>query len=49
MIYLFLNGLIGNKNKIKEINKIKIKYGENPNQKAYYLPNSKRKSFYIST
>ena len=31
-----------NKNtKKKTNNKIKIKYGENPNQKAYYLTNSK--------
>jgi phosphoribosylaminoimidazolecarboxamide formyltransferase / IMP cyclohydrolase len=28
-------------NKIKKSNKIKIRYGENPNQKAYYLTNSK--------
>ncbi len=33
------NGKKGRKNKIK------IKYGENPNQKAYYLTNSKRNLF----
>ena len=31
--------------KNKKSNKIKIKYGENPNQKAYYLPNSKSNLF----
>ena len=31
--------------KNKENKKIKIKYGENPNQKAYYLPNSKSNLF----
>ena len=35
-----------NKNKKKKINnKIKLKYGENPNQKAYYLINSKQNLF----
>tara|TARA_B100001093_G_scaffold516910_1_gene596919 strand:+ start:115 stop:1614 length:1500 start_codon:yes stop_codon:yes gene_type:complete len=35
-----------NKNKKKEKNnKIKMKYGENPNQKAYYLTNSKSNLF----
>ena len=35
-----------NSNKIKERNKrIKIKYGENPNQKAYYLTNNKSNLF----
>ena len=31
--------------KKKKTNKINIKYGENPNQKAYYLPNSKSNLF----
>ena len=31
--------------KIKKNNKIKIKYGENPNQKAYYLTNNKSNLF----
>ena len=31
--------------KNKKDNKITIKYGENPNQKAYYLPNSKSNLF----
>ena len=34
----------GNKKKIKN-NKIKIKYGENPNQKAYYLAKNKSNLF----
>jgi len=34
----------GRQNK-KRDKKIKIKYGENPNQKAYYLPNSKQNLF----
>ena len=33
------------KDKKKEIRKIKIKYGENPNQKAYYLPKSEKNIF----
>ncbi len=40
-IFKWLNG---NKNKETK-NKIKIKYGENPNQKAYYLTNSKSNLF----
>jgi len=34
----------GDKRKVKN-NKIKIKYGENPNQKAYYLTNTKSNLF----
>ena len=33
------------KDKKKELKKIKIKYGENPNQKAYYLSNSEKNIF----
>jgi phosphoribosylaminoimidazolecarboxamide formyltransferase / IMP cyclohydrolase len=40
-IFKWLNG----KQNKKRDNKIKIKYGENPNQKAYYLPNSKQNLF----
>jgi phosphoribosylaminoimidazolecarboxamide formyltransferase/IMP cyclohydrolase len=40
-IFKWLNG---NKKKIKN-NKIKIKYGENPNQKAYYLAKTKSNLF----
>ena len=38
------NWFSGNKKKERN-NKIKIKYGENPNQKAYYLTNSKANLF----
>ena len=40
-IFKWLNG----NQKKKKDNKIKIKYGENPNQKAYYLSNSKTNLF----
>ena len=33
------------KDEKKEVKKIKIKYGENPNQKAYYLSNSEKNIF----
>ena len=39
-IFKWFNGI-----KKKKNNKIKIKYGENPNQKAYYLSNSKSNLF----
>ncbi len=40
-IFKWFNG----NQKIEKNNKIKIKYGENPNQKAYYLTNSKPNLF----